>query len=79
MGVSHWEIGNKDKAIELTKRGLKSVQAAVSEGTSTSASLAIAYSNLATMHRQIGKDAEAKKFASLAAKLESSDDPTRPR
>ena len=55
MGVSYWETGNRDKGLALTQHGADLMEAAVKRGTLSKASLAVAYSNLAVMHRQLGE------------------------
>jgi len=51
MGVSYWETGRREKATELTGRGVKLIEKAVDEGTLDKTALEIPYGNLAAMRR----------------------------
>ena len=66
MGVTYWEIGEKDHALDLTLEGAELVQRAVDEGILAKSSLAVPYGNLATMYEQMGNKQEAAKYAELA-------------
>ena len=56
MGVSYWEVGQREKAMSLTQKGIAMMERAVQTSSLDSASLAVPYRNLATMHRQLGAD-----------------------
>ncbi len=71
MGVSYWELGDHEKAIALTEMGTDVLQRAVVDGSIQPQSLSIPYGNLATMHKNVGHDNDAKAFAELAKSLES--------
>ncbi len=71
MGVSYWDFGNREKAIDITEFGTDYLQRAVVEGLLDTDVLTIPYGNLATMHMKNGNDREAKAFAELAAEIES--------
>ncbi len=79
MGVSFWEVGQHQKAITLTQEGLDILQRGVEDRRIGSPTLAIPYGNLAAMHRQLGNISQADKFASLAARLDVSSNPTQKR
>ncbi len=66
MGVSYWETDQKDKAIELTQKGLGFIDKAVRTGQIKTESLVVPYENLAVMKREQGKQEEAKRFEQLA-------------
>ncbi len=66
MGVSYWETGQQEKAMQLTRRGLGLMKQAVSSGAMASSTLGVPYENLAAMHRHLGNDAEAKEMEKLA-------------
>jgi hypothetical protein len=66
MGVTYWEIGEKDHALDLTLEGAELVQRAVDEGILAKSSLAVPYGNLATMYEQMGNKEDAAKYAELA-------------
>ena len=71
MGVSHWETGAHEKALELTEYGLEIIQQAVKNGSVSSQSLAVPFGNLAAMHSHVGNLDQAQKYATLAARLGS--------
>jgi tetratricopeptide (TPR) repeat protein len=71
MGVSYWETGDRNKAIELTQKGIKLMEDAVRQGTLDRSALAIPYSNLAAMQRQVGAKEEAAKNAEMAARIKN--------
>jgi len=68
MGVSYWEIGKREKALALTRRGVELMEQAVRQGTTDTTALAVPYGNLSAMHRQLGAAAEADKYQALAAR-----------
>jgi tetratricopeptide (TPR) repeat protein len=70
MGISYWEIGQGDFALQLTDAGLRHVEEAVARQLLDRKALAVPYNNLATMHEALGHQNEAKNFAELAAKSE---------
>jgi tetratricopeptide (TPR) repeat protein len=70
MGVSYWEAGQHDKAVELTRRGLDLIQQAVEQGILDEAALAVPYNNLASMNRQLGHETQADEFEELANTLQ---------
>jgi tetratricopeptide (TPR) repeat protein len=67
MGVSYWEVGHRQKAVELTQKGIKWMEQAVKQGTLDNSALAIPYNNLAAMHRQLGSADQADHFQEMAA------------
>jgi tetratricopeptide (TPR) repeat protein len=68
IGVSFWENGDKDRAVELTQRGVELMEKAVGEGTLQESALEIPYGNLATMARSLGKADQADKYLQEAKK-----------
>ena len=66
MGVTYWQIGEKDHAIDLTLNGAELVEKAVDGGILPKKSLAVPYGNLATMYEQLGEKEDAAKYAALA-------------
>ncbi|MCC6127107.1 MAG: hypothetical protein IT426_19270 [Pirellulales bacterium] len=71
MGVSYWETGDRNRAVELTIKGVKLMEEAVNQGTLERSALAIPYGNLAAMQRQIGKNDEAAKYSEMAARIKN--------
>ncbi len=72
MGVSYWEVGQKDLAHELTKRGTQLVEEAVSSGRYPPSALAAPYTNLATMERQRGNIELAERYVQQARQIRGS-------
>ncbi|HTN76447.1 MAG TPA: tetratricopeptide repeat protein, partial [Pirellulaceae bacterium] len=70
MGVSFWQNGNRDQAIELTLTGVKHLREGIEKGSAEQQALAVPYGNLAAMYRQLGNAGEAKKYTELARRLE---------
>ena len=66
MGVSYWEVGNRDKALELTRAGTDLIEQAVAKSAVDTAALTVPYGNLATMHQVLGNVDKAERFADLA-------------
>lgn len=67
MGVSYWEVGNREVALNQTKTGVELIEAAVESGYIEKLALEVPYSNLATMHRQLGENAQADRFLKMAS------------
>ncbi len=72
MGVSYWEVDQKDRAVKLTERGVELIQQAVAKKMLDSSALEVPYNNLATMHQQLGQEDQAKKYVELAARGKTS-------
>jgi hypothetical protein len=66
MGVTYWQVGEKDRALDLTLNGATLTQQAVDRGVLPKSSLAVPYGNLATMYKQLGQVGDAAKYAELA-------------
>jgi tetratricopeptide (TPR) repeat protein len=72
MGVSYWESGQRDRAVELTQRGVELMEQAVEKGSLAPSALAIPYNNLASMHRQLGHNDTASRLEEMAEKSSNS-------
>ena len=68
MGVSYWETGQREKAVELTEHGVTLMEQAIEQGSMAKSALNVPYSNLASMHRQLGQTEKAAHFQQLAGK-----------
>jgi tetratricopeptide (TPR) repeat protein len=68
MGVSYWEIGQRDRGMSLTEQGVELMEKAVNEGVMEKASLEIPYGNLASMHRQLGRESDSGQFLQKATR-----------
>ena len=71
MGLSYWEVGQRDFAMQLTDAGMQHVQEAVDRKLVDPKVLAVPYGNLAAMHKALGNKDEAHDYAELAAKSEA--------
>jgi len=69
MGVSYWETNQREKAVELTQKGIKWMEQAARQGTLDRSGLAVPYSNLAAMHRKLGAADLADRFQELASRI----------
>lgn len=70
MGVSYWEVGQKERAVELTQGGAELMQQGVQAGIMEMSVLSVPYGNLAVMHEKLGNSDKAKHFATMLAKVE---------
>lgn len=68
MGVSYWEVGQRDKALDLTSRGSALMEQAVKDGSADRSILSVPYGNLATMHQALGQDSQSHEYAEMATK-----------
>ncbi|MBN2023016.1 MAG: hypothetical protein JW809_09490 [Pirellulales bacterium] len=66
MGVSYWEVGQRDQALALTEKGLTLIKQAVQVGALPRSALAVPYENLAAMQRYLGRPEAAASFQRLA-------------
>lgn len=67
MGVSFWESGQRERAVELTQTGVELMQKAVKQNLMDESALSVAYGNLAAMHRSLGQTENAERFESMAS------------
>lgn len=72
IGISLWETDRRNQAVSVTREGITLISNAVEAGTFKPVSLAVPYSNLEAMYRELGKDAEAEKMAQKASKYQPS-------
>lgn len=70
MAVSYWETSNRREALRLTNQGVKLMEQAAGQGLLAKPALAVPYSNLASMHEQLGDMQEARRYSELAARYE---------
>ncbi len=71
IGLSFWEVGRQDRAIQLTETGVDWLQRAHKEKAIGEQSLVVPYSNLASMHKARGNTTQSREFETLAGKLEA--------
>ncbi len=67
MGVSYWETGQQEKALQISQQGVDMMEKAVADGSLPTSVLEVPYKNLATMHRQMGQDDKAQRYAEKAS------------
>jgi hypothetical protein len=70
IGLSYWQVGREDRAIQLTETGVDWMQRALKERAIGEESLAVPYSNLAAMHKARGNTTQSHEFEALAGKLD---------
>jgi hypothetical protein len=68
MGVSYWEVGQRKKAVALTNKGIKWMEQAAQQGEMDRSAIAVAYTNLAAMHQQLGATELADHFQEMASR-----------
>ncbi|MEX2140362.1 MAG: hypothetical protein WD894_13950 [Pirellulales bacterium] len=71
MGISFWEINQRNEAIRLTQHGLALVTQGVKNRVVDEDALTVPYSNLAFMHRELGNARQADGYAELASRLDA--------
>ena len=65
--ISYWNIGQRDKALAMTARGIKLLERAVEQGDVEKGVLSVPYANLAAMHEQLGDRVQAASYSEQAA------------
>ena len=73
MGITYWEVGQRQVALDLTDAGMQHVEEAVHQNLIEAKALTVPYNNLAAMHQTLGHTTEARDFADMAAKLDHKD------
>lgn len=71
MGISFWETNQRDEALRLTEHGLALVMQGVKERVTDEDALAVPYSNLAFMHRELGQTSQAENYAQMATRVDT--------
>ena len=77
MGVSYWETGAKDTAVQLTQLGAELMQNAVQSGSLDLVAMSVPYGNLAAMYAELGDQKQATHYAAMLAKVEKGQKTTR--
>ena len=67
--LSYWQIGQREKAVELTEKGIRWMEQAVRQGSLDRSTLSVPYENLAAMHRKLGNDEKAERLQQLAGRI----------
>jgi len=71
MGVSYWEQGDREQAIALTERGADLMKQAIGDGKLRRPALLVPFSNLASMHEQLGNTDKAKNYTELVTWIQT--------
>lgn len=71
MAISYWQVDRREDALELSRRGVELMVAAVDAGQLEERALAVAYGNLATMHAEQGDDDQSRTYAEMASRAEA--------
>lgn len=71
MGVSYWAVGKRERGLELTNTGCRFMQQAQTDGLLGAEALAVPYTNLAVMHKQLGDQAAGTKFQEMATRADA--------
>jgi hypothetical protein len=74
MGVTYWQLGDKERGVTLTQNGVALVEAAVEAGILARTTLGVPYGNLATMYQKLGESANAAKYSELAKSVTGASD-----
>lgn len=72
MGVSFWEAGKQDRGLELTQQGVQLMERAVRQNLLDPGALSVAYGNLASMHRSLGRADSADRLEEMASRSKRS-------
>lgn len=72
MGISFWEANQREEAIRLTYHGISLVMQGVKDRVINQDALAVPYSNLAFMHRELGDVKQAESYAQMASRVDDS-------
>ena len=72
MGISFWEANQREEAIRLTHHGISLVMQGVKDRVINQDALAVPYSNLAFMHRELGDAKQAESYAQMATRVDDS-------
>lgn len=67
IGVTLWQVQERDEALRLTERGLELMERAVEQGILRTSALNAPYSNLASMHQTLGNAKLANAYQRLAS------------
>ena len=70
MGVTYWQVGQKENALQLTEAGATLIEITVEDGIVSRTALAVPYGNLAAIYEQLGQTVDAAKYAQLANSAE---------
>ncbi|MFM7207962.1 MAG: tetratricopeptide repeat protein [Planctomycetaceae bacterium] len=71
MAISYWQVGRREDAVTLSRRGVDLMVAAVDKSQLEERALAVPYGNLATMYAEQGDDQSSKNYAEMASRAEA--------
>lgn len=67
MAISYWELGDRQRALELTRDGTQVVEHAVAQQWLPPSALSVPYTNLSKMYEALGNAEQAQRYRDLAA------------
>jgi len=71
MAISYWQVSRRDDAVQLSKRGVELMVAAVDSNQLEERALAVAYGNLSTMYAEQGDADQSRSYAEMASRAEA--------
>jgi hypothetical protein len=71
MAISYWQVERREDALELSRRGVELMVAAVDRKQLEERALAVAYGNLSTMYAEQGDDQQSRNYAEMASRAEA--------
>ena len=71
MAISYWQVERREDALELSRRGVELMVAAVDRKQLEERALAVAYGNLSTMYAEQGDEQQSRNYAEMANRAES--------
>jgi hypothetical protein len=71
MGVSYWQTGHRDEAVQMTLDGAALIEHAVEQRVVEVSALRVPYRNLSTMYRRLGNTASAERYSKLAEQYDN--------
>ena len=72
MAISYWQVERREDALEVSRRGVELMVAAVDRRQLEERALAVAYGNLSTMYAEQGDEQQSRNYAEMASRAEAS-------
>jgi len=71
MAISYWQVERRDDALSLCSTGVECMVEAVDRHQLSEQALAVGYGNLAMMYSEQGQEEQARNYAEMASRAES--------
>ena len=71
MAISYWQVERRKDALTLCSTGVECMVEAVDRHQLSEQALAVGYGNLAMMYSEQGEEEQAKNYAEMASRAES--------